>query len=594
MKHSLSNKPRSMKRSLSHALLGSVALLGAIACGSDAAAPANVTPGEPTSVSPTAPNTDTTSPSTTPSPTTTNPSPVTPGDPTPAPVAPDKDKGPELTTCESSAIGAPVFRALTRSEFENSINDIFPGIAGKWSNTLPSNLVSGAGFDNDVKSQIGEQTAEQLLSTAESIGDAVSSSLASLVSCSAAADHACAAEFVDTYGERLFRRPLTEAEQTQYLAFFDTALADTDFAKAMKWLTAALVQSPKSVYRSEIGTVAGTTRNLSQHEVATLLAYAFTGTTPSADLLAKADQGQLTNPVEIAKALLQTDAGKQTLRRFFEAYTGYVRAASKSKPAYVEDETDLKYNDVSQDMVEETRVFLDKLLFEQGATWQDVLTSTTTYPSSKLASFYGTAAPSADYAAVERVTNQGVGLMAQGSFLAAHANADASSPTQRGLFAYVNLLCRSKPILPDNVPPLGDAAAAKTTRERYEIQHAKDGCATCHKLFDPIGFGFEHFDEAGRYRADEKGETIDPTGSLISATGELLEFASQEELATKLAALPEVQQCFASYLGTYAFGTTKSCLATASVAPMQEGSMSIVDAFASLASEPHFTTRSAQ
>lgn len=602
MKHSLSTQAASsMKRARSHRLLGSFALLGAsavlgtVACGSDAAGPNTVIPGEPTSVSPTATPTDTTSPNTAPSPTTSTTSttapPVTPDNPQPD--SPDKDKGPELVTCATSAVGAPVFRALTRSEFEKSVNDIFPGIAGKWSNTLPSNLVSGAGFDNDVKSQIGEQTAEQLLTTAESIGDAVAASLTTLVSCSSAADHACAAEFIDTYGKRLFRRPLTEAEKSQYLAFFDTALASTDFAKAMKWLTAALVQSPKSVYRSEIGAAAGTTRNLSQHEVATLLAYAFTGTTPSADLLAKADQGQLTNPVEVAKSLLQTDAGKQTLHRFFEAYTGYVRAASKSKPAY--ESAGHKYNDVSADMIAETRTFLDKLLFDQGASWQEVLTSSTTYPSQKLAQFYQLdGAPSADYAAVERGADQGVGLMAQGSFLAAHANADASSPTQRGLFAYVNLLCRSKPILPDNVPPLGDASAAKTTRERYEIQHASGGCASCHKLFDPIGFGFEHFDEAGRYREDEKGETIDPTGSLVSATGDVIEFASQEELVTQLATLPEVHQCFANYLGTYAFGTTKSCLATAAVAPMQQGSMSVVDAFASLAAEPHFTTRSAQ
>lgn len=580
-----------MKRYLSHSLIGSLAILGALACGSEAPAEIDT----PIGSNPAPPGQQTDTPSSNPTPTSSQDVPPDVPD-VPGGQEPDhvEDKGPKLTTCETSAVGSPVLRALTRGEFESSINDIFPGISGKWTNSLPSNLVSGSGFDNDATAKIGEQMAEQLLHTAESVGDAVSASLSSLVSCAAEANSACAAEFIATYGTRLFRRPLTETEKTQYLAFFETALADTDFAKAMKWLTAALVQSPKSVYRSELGTPNGAGRQLSQHEIATLLAYAFTGSTPSAELLAQADQGQLTNPVETAKALLRTEAGKRTLHRFFEAYTGYGRASSKSKPAY--EKAGVKYNDISTEMVRETREFLDRLLFEEGASWQEVLTSSTTYPSQRLADFYGfPSRPNADYGAAERGPNQGVGLMAQGSFLAAHANADASSPTQRGLFAYTNLLCRAKPPLPDNVPPLSDAQVGiQTTRQRYEKQHAVGGCADCHKLFDPIGFAFEHFDEAGRYRADEAGLPIDPTGSLNSTTGERIEFASQEDLALELATLPEVHQCFAAYLATYAFGTTKSCLATASVEPMQTGAMSVVNAFASLAAEPHFTQRASQ
>ena len=482
-KRTTSKRTLLMKHLISHSLAGSAIVLGMVACGSDAGTndvnPVNtvVPPGSTSSEGSETPVTPST-------PTNGTQPPVTPGEPAPVHTP---TTGPQLTTCESSKVGSPVLRALTRNEFENSVNDIFPGIAGKWSNTLPANLVSAAGFDNDVTSMFGEQTTEQLLNAAESIGDAVSASLSTLLPCSSSADRACASEFVETYGVRLFRRPMTEAEKTQYLAFFDTALADTDFTKAMKWVTAALVQSPKAVYRSEVGSVADGTRNLSQHEVATLLAYAFTGTTPSADLLAKADQGQLTDPVNVAKSLLQTERGKQTLHRFFEAYTGYVRASSKAKPAA--QANGINYDQVSAEMVKETRAFLDKLLFEEGATWQELLTSPTTYPSQRLATFYGITAPSSDYAAIERTDGQGLGLTAQGSFLAAHANADASSPTQRGLFAYINMLCRSKPPLPDNVPPLGEAkVGVQTTRQRYEEQHAKGDCATCHELFDPIGF----------------------------------------------------------------------------------------------------------
>src|SRR5690606_6247807 len=112
-----------------------------------------------------------------------------------------------------------------------------------------------------------------------------------------------------------------------------------------------------------------------------------TGKTPSAELLAQADAGQLTDPVSVAKTLLQTPAGKQTLHRFFEAYTGYPRAASKNKPAA--QANGVTYTEVSGDMVQETRTFLETQLFSEGANLQELLTSSQTFPSQKLANFYG-------------------------------------------------------------------------------------------------------------------------------------------------------------------------------------------------------------
>src|SRR5690606_23576333 len=133
----------------------------------------------------------------------------------------------------------------------------FPGIAGQWTQSLPGNSVSEAGFDNSASARVGAQTGQLLLRTAESIGDAVTGdAFATILPCSAqAADRACAASFVEQYGRRLFRRALTAEEQERYLSFFDSALAQADFPTAMKWVTVGLVQSPNSVYRSEIGTL---------------------------------------------------------------------------------------------------------------------------------------------------------------------------------------------------------------------------------------------------------------------------------------------------------------------------------------------------
>src|SRR5947199_7603644 len=143
--------------------------------------------------------------------------------------------------------------------------------------------------------------------------------------------------------------------------------------------------------------------------------------------------------------------------------------------------------------------------------------------------------PSQDYASVQRPTGLGIGVLAQGAFLATHASSDTSSPTKRGLFPYYRLFCSAKLTPPPNVPPL-DTTSAKpnvnTTRDRYELLHQMAGttCAVCHKQFDPIGFASEHFDEAGRYRAKEKTFDINASGSVTTPDGSTLTFSSQEDL----------------------------------------------------------------
>ncbi|HEU5075656.1 MAG TPA: DUF1588 domain-containing protein [Polyangiaceae bacterium] len=497
--------------------------------------------------------------------------------------------------CDAPAVGSPTLRLLTRQEMVNTLNSVFPSVAGQWQSTLPANQVSAAGFDNAASSQVGNQYAELLLETAEAVGDAVtaSSALGNLLPCSTSSpDRSCAEQYVTDYGQRLFRRPLTQEETERYLTYFDGALEATDFATAIKWVTVGLVQSPSAVYRSEIGSDMGDgTRKLSAYELATELAYTYTGAPPSDDLLSSAAGGDLGDLTALAQGMLATEAGKQTVQRFFEGYLAYTRVASTQKPNVQ------GFDTAKLDMLEETRAFIDSVVFQSGAGVRELLTSQNTNPSTALASFYGFPAPPSDYASVQRPAGQGVGILAQGAFLASHSNADASSPTKRGLFAFMNLLCQPKPELPANVPELSAAEpGVKTTRQRYEEVHAGTGvCKNCHANFDPIGFGFEHFDEAGRYREQEQGLTIDASGQVLDAEGtELFAFDGQEQLMTNLADQSIVYQCFSAYLATYAFGTTQSCLGPTRAADLEAGTVGVAEAFAALTAEPHFTTRSAQ
>jgi hypothetical protein len=497
--------------------------------------------------------------------------------------------------CPTPATGSPVLRLFTRNEFENTINDLFPAIKGQWTNSLPANAVSSAGFDNDASNKPGDQFVSALTETAESVASGiVGTGLANLLPCStSAADHSCADTFVKKFGPRLFRRPLTQVEQDRYLTLFDTAKAASDFKTALKWITVGMIQSPNAVFRSEIGAVANGKRQLTPYEVATELAYTFTGSTPDEALLTKAASGNLGDLTALAKAMLATEAGKRVVQRFFDGYLEYPRVASISKINI----TSPSFDTISQDMVKETRAFVDDVVLQKGGGVRQLLTADTTNLSPSLATYYGFPAPSGDFASVKRPSGKGIGVLAQGAFLASHANPDASSPTQRGLFAYYRLLCQGKLQVPPNVPAIGKAVETKTTRQRYEEAHTatNDTCPGCHKRFDPIGFGFEHFDEAGRYRDMQNGE---PINSVADVPGPdlkpIFSFATQEEMMTKFAEQPVTYQCFAAYLATYAFGTVESCLGASKASALQAGTIGIVDALAALASEPHFTQRKAQ
>ena len=506
--------------------------------------------------------------------------------------------GNPVETCGTSRVSPPLLRRLTRRELENSLASIFPTVAGQWQSTLASDSVTVRGFDNDAATLVvSKQTARELDETATNLASAVSgAALGQLLPCATSApDAACAGQFIDQYGKRLFRRPVTAEERTRYLGFFQTASAQ-GFAQGIGWLTRALVESPSFVYRSEIGAVDGQKRRLSPHEIATELAYTFTGTTPSDALLAEADgwaaRGTPPTPAELtasAAALLGAAGAPEHVAHFFESWIGYQRVAALTKANVPE------FSALRAPMVDETRHFLEEVVFARRGGVRELLTASYTTPTPELAAFYGLPAPSSPFGVVERPVGRGIGLLAQASVLSSLAQPDSSSPTKRGVLVFERFLCREKPALPGNVPlpPLLDEA--ETTRERYERIHISKGtdCPGCHVQFDPIGFGFEHFDEVGRYRATENGHPVDATSYVPDDSGDpLFGFTSEEELVRGLAELPTVGACVTGELTTWVFGGTWACLGEQRRADFVGGTIGFIDYLSSLAAEPQFVERS--
>jgi hypothetical protein len=55
------------------------------------------------------------------------------------------------------------------------------------------------------------------------------------------------------------------------------------------------------------------------------------------------------------------------------------------------------------------------------------------------------------------------------------------------------------------------ASADASVREQLALHRENPSCASCHRVMDQLGFGFEDFDAIGRYRGDQN---IDASGEL--------------------------------------------------------------------------------
>src|SRR5262249_42645075 len=100
-----------------------------------------------------------------------------------------------------------------------------------------------------------------------------------------------------------------------------------------------------------------------------------------------------------------------------------------------------------------------------------------------------------------------------------------TSPFTLGKWFLQTYLCVSPPDPPPNVPAIKEKtpdtagnAKTPTMRQTMEAHHTNPACATCHRIFEPIGLALENFDAVGAWRSHDEGEPIDATGALVDGT----------------------------------------------------------------------------
>ena len=92
--------------------------------------------------------------------------------------------------------------------------------------------------------------------------------------------------------------------------------------------------------------------------------------------------------------------------------------------------------------------------------------------------------------------------------------------------------------------------------EAAQLREHVDACSGCHKLIDGVGFGFERYDQLGRYRAVENDLPVDESGDIVASNEDTLDgpFSGAAELAARIAKSPRARDCLATNWYTYTFG----------------------------------------
>ena len=453
---------------------------------------------------------------------------------------------------------------LTHSQYANTVRALF-GVEETPESGFAPDALNGFGFSTSNDLRVDPRLGPQYRSAAESLAAQVIDSSAlyqRIVSCDEGAAN-CAGEFIDSFGERAFRRPLSSDESARFQALFDlgASLGDTDdaFREGVRLVVEAMLQSPQFLYRTEVssGAVTDGRAALDDWEIASRLSYFLFDSMPDDELFESARQGELHTPEQVATQvarLLDDERAAVKLASFHEQVWQVGRYAKIAPDA----ET---YPDLPGDLVDRLRAsstrFFESVI-EDGGGLREFLTAPYAYADDELAELYDVDVSSDDLSRVEFEDGERKGFMMQVGFLASNAYSRKTDPIHRGLFILRDILCRTIPDPPPGAqmtPPPETDEPIETTREEISLLTGQLYCPTCHSQINEPGFSFEGFDAVGRVRERENGVPVDTTGS-ITLDGQDVEFSGAAELVDALADSQEAQSCYTSRWLEFAYGRT--------------------------------------
>ncbi len=447
-------------------------------------------------------------------------------------------------------------RPLTRVEYNNTVLDLLGDTANAADN-FPSESAASTGFAQVQK--VDEVNVGLYYDAADALAGRTVTRMPSIFGCdpTGSAEYDCIASFVSTFGRRAYRRPITAVEIEEYLAFYKNELRGTlklSAAEASKALITAFLQSPYFLYRWENGwdvRRAGSGLRLNAFHLASQLSYFLWASMPDEELMKAAERGELDTPKQIEaqlRRMLAHAKAERSMASFAEQWMGVSALSGTLRSQSGWDPT------LARAMIVEIQRFVSDTMLKGDGKLSTLFSSQQTTVGGPLAALYGVGDKAAPSRSVTLPKTERSGILTLAGVMAAHADENESSPILRGKFVREHIMCDPIPPPPGGVPDLAPPKAGLSKKDRFAM-HRTGTCSGCHALMDPIGFGFEHYDNVGKFRMTDNNAPVDSSGTVSNLDGMDETFASALELTGFLAKSPQVAECLMRQF--FRFGLSK-------------------------------------
>ena len=411
---------------------------------------------------------------------------------------------------------------------------------------------------------------------------------------------ACAWSSIERFARRAYRRPLRPDERARLEAFWQANLGAYPRDEAVALSVAGVLQAPSFHFRVEPGK-GDVTAQPSRWELATRLSYFLWDSMPDEALFAAAESGELATAEEIerqARRMLDDPKARLAVVHFHHQWLGtdQVLLVAPARRAFgplfglaPELETarddDVKWpavmGPVRHSMKLETELFVERTIFDGAGTFSALMTDNHGYMSDATKPIYGAGATRIEdgptvtrpieivVASIGRQQDltlypaefprsERAGVLTLPSVLALGAYAVQPGPILRGKRVLERIACMELglPIQgAEAALPPDTLTAESTNRERTATATSPALCNTCHRMINPPGFAFEHYDAVGKWRAEDNGQPVDASGTLALTGGEEISFTDGIDFARQLANSGRVRDCYVEHWTRYALGT---------------------------------------
>ena len=348
------------------------------------------------------------------------------------------------------------------------------------------------------------------------------------------------------FAERAYRRPLTQAERADLLAYYKKLRTENRLSHedAVRDSIVSVLMSPDFLYRFDLAKTASVPKPglskaamtkpfvsepLSDYSLASRLSYFLWSSMPDAELMKHAAAGDLhRSDVLLAQARRMLKDSK--VNGMATEFTGnwLVFRQFETNNSVDRQRFPTFDDDLREAMFQEPIHFMQDTIVHDGSML-DLLYANYTFVNPPLARHYGMPVPPGDVNNWVRVDNADKygrgGILPMAVFMTQYSPGLRTSPVKRGNWVVQKVLGIKVPPPPPVVPelPSDESKTDLPIRAMLEQHHKNPFCAGCHQRFDSFGLVFEGYGPVGDARAkDLAGRPVDASATFpggVDATG---------------------------------------------------------------------------